>query len=107
MSSEGTAYSPSSSPRTKDRAEVHHDEGQYGSGPGLKDPDSAIQNSDRAYEKHLDKQADIVGPSPATRRPSDTPRYEHFEHREDRGSPTLSPPRPNTHLTNHPTASTA
>jgi len=107
MSSDGTAYSPSGSPRAKDWAETHHNEGQYGSGPGLKDPDSAIQNSDQAYANHLEKQANTVGPSPATRRPSDTPRYGHFEHREERGSPTLSPPPPKTHLNNYPTASTA
>ncbi|KAL5331949.1 hypothetical protein ACEPPN_001490 [Leptodophora sp. 'Broadleaf-Isolate-01'] len=107
MSSDGTAYSPSSSPCTKDWAETHHHEGQYGSGPGLKDPDSKIQNSDRAYANHLEKQAEIVGPSPATRRPSDSPRYGHFEHREESGSPALPLPPPNTHLANHPTASTA
>ncbi|CZT53017.1 related to aquaporin-9 [Rhynchosporium secalis] len=113
MSSDSTAYSPTASPRAKDWAESHHhNEGQYGSGPGLRDPDSTIQNSDRAYAKHLEKQADIVGPSPATRRPSspsDSPRYGHFEHRDERGSPSLSPPPQNneTDLAYHPSAKAA
>lgn len=107
MSSDGTAYSPAGSPRTKDWAETHHDEGQYGHGPGLKDPNSSITNSDQAYAKHLEKQADTVGPSPATRRPLNTSRYGHFEHREDRGSPTLSPQPQHTNLAKHPTSSTA
>ncbi len=91
-SSEATAYSPNSSPKRKDWAEVNQDnEGQYGSGPGLKEPNDPIQNSDAAFEHHLDKQANTVGPGPTsgTRRLSHTPRYEHFEHREYARSPTL------------------
>jgi len=65
------------------------DRGQYGSGPGLQDPNDPIQNSDSAYEKHLEKTADRVGDGPSTRRPSNTPRYEHLEHREHAQSPDL------------------
>lgn len=91
MSSEGTAYSPSSSPKTKDFAAMNRDnEGQYGSGPGLKDPNDPIQNSDQAFDRHMEKQRQTVGPGPSSgiRRPSHTARYEHFEHQEQARSPT-------------------
>lgn len=75
----------------------HKNNRGYGSGPGLQDPDDRIQNSDAAYENHLDKVAERVGAGPTTRRPSNTPQYEHFEHREDARSPTLSPPHRRLH----------
>lgn len=96
MSSDRTAYSPESSPKTKDWAEFNHDgRGQYGSGPGLKDPNDPIQNSETANENHQEKAADRVGAGPSIRRPSHTAQYGHFEHSAH-----------DHHLANAPTAST-
>lgn len=108
MSSEGTAYSPGSSPNKRDWAKMSSSNGgQYGSGPGLQDPDDPIQNSDTAFEHHMEKQANTVGPGPGsgTRRPSTGPRYEHFEHREHAQSPRLEA-EPDHRLSNIPTAKT-
>lgn len=69
--------------------------GQYGSGPGLTDPKDPIQNSDAAYKNHLEKQANAVGPSPATQRPSNGSQYEHVEHREHAQSPQHQSPSDN------------
>src|ERR1700678_2251066 len=39
LSSDETAYSPNTNPKTRDWAKINHDDrGQYGTGPGLKDP---------------------------------------------------------------------
>lgn len=68
---------PESSPKRRDWAQKP----EYGSGPGLKDPDDPIQNSDEAYLHHLDKQAEAVGDGPTARRPSShVPDVEHREH---------------------------
>jgi len=80
MSTSSTAYSPDSSPKTKDWAKPVSHQGKYGTGPGLQDPDDAIQNSDEAYEDHLEKATKAVGPGPSMRRPSDMPDVEHREH---------------------------
>jgi hypothetical protein len=57
MSSEDTAYSPDTSPKRRDWADINHDDkGQYGVGPGLKDPNDPIQNSERANETTRRKQ---------------------------------------------------
>lgn len=106
-SSDETAYSPNANPKRRDWAEINHDDrGQYGTGPGLKDPNDPIQNSERANENHMEKAANAVGPGPSIRRPSSSPKYEHFEHRDEAQSPTLSPPK-NHSLMHAPTASTA
>jgi aquaglyceroporin related protein len=102
-SSSDTAYSPESSPKRKDWAKMaQNNNGQYGSGPGLQDPDDEIQKSDRAFEDHQAKAANAVGAGPSLRKPSNhnTPQYAHFEHREHAQSPR------DYHLTNAPTAST-
>ncbi|TVY83969.1 Aquaporin-10 [Lachnellula suecica] len=81
--SEETAYSSVSSPKRKDWAAMGgNNPGKYGSGPGLQDPNDSIQNSDAAYENHLDKVAHTVGAGPTTRKPSDTPPHGRVEHRE-------------------------
>lgn len=107
-SSSDTAYSPNASPKKKDWAEINHeDQGQYGQGPGLKDPNDPIMNSDAAYKQHEQKARDKVGAGPSIRRPSSPgPRYGHFEHREHARSPTLSPPPHENMLQTMPTAST-
>jgi aquaglyceroporin related protein, other eukaryote len=97
-----TAYSPNANPKRRDWAEINHDDrGQYGTGPGLKDPNDPIQNSERANENHMEKAANAVGPGPSIRRPSNSPEYEHFEHRDEAQSPQ------NHNLMHAPTASTA
>jgi aquaglyceroporin related protein len=104
MSSDSTAYSPDTSPKTRDWAEINKDDkGQYGTGPSLKDPNDPIQNSEKANEKHQEKVANAVSAGPSIRRPSNnSPQYEHFEHRDDARSPSLQ----NSHLKNAPTAQT-
>jgi aquaglyceroporin related protein len=104
MSSDGTAYSPNTNPKTRDWAGINHDHtGQYGSGPGLKDPKDPIQNSERANRDHQEKAANAVGAGPSIRRPSDSsPQYEHFEHQDD----VQNPPPQAYHLANAPTAQT-
>ena len=104
MSSDSTAYSPEMSPKSKDWAEINQDDkGQYGVGPGLKDPNDPIQNSERANEQHQEKVANAVGPGPSIRRPSNnSPKYEHFEHQDDARN---SPPQ-NNPLANAPTTRT-
>lgn len=107
LSSHETADSPDASPKRKDWAKMNQDDrGQYGSGPGLKDPKDPIQNSDRAYENHMEKASDAVGAGPSLRRPSHSPKYEHFEHHDDGRSPTPSPPPQGHQLMNVPTANT-
>ena len=60
-SSSDTAYSPESIPKTKDWAQMaQNNNGHYGSGPGLQDPDDDIQKSDRAFEDHQAKAANAV-----------------------------------------------
>jgi hypothetical protein len=104
MSSDNIAYSPDTSPKTRDWAKINHDEkGQYGTGPSLKDPNDPIQNSVRENENHQEKAANAVGPGPSIRRPSNnSPKYEHVEHREDAQSPVPQ----NYHLAHAPTAQT-
>ena len=104
MSSDGIVYSPNTSPKARDWAEINHDDkGQYGTGPGLKDPNDRIQNSEAANRNHQEKAANAVGAGPSIRRPSnDSPQYEHFEHRDMGRSP---PPQDNL-LANGPTAHT-
>jgi aquaglyceroporin related protein len=121
MSSSDTAYSPDNSPKRKDWARLNkHENGGYGIGPGVRDPNDSIQNSDAKYEQHQEKVAQTVGAGPSTKTTSDTPQYGHFEHREYARSPVLSPPPPtqaqpltHEHLNEHlnqlhhaPTAST-
>jgi hypothetical protein len=61
-SSEETAYTPESTPKTKDWLAMNqNDSGKYGSGPGLQDPNGSIQSSNAAYANHLNKAADKVG----------------------------------------------
>lgn len=72
-------YSPESSPKKRDWAQKPEGD-SYGSGPGLKDPNDPIQNSDDAYRHHLEKQANAVGDGPTARRPSHLPEVEHHEH---------------------------
>jgi aquaglyceroporin related protein, other eukaryote len=88
MSSDSTAYSPDMNPK-RDWTEINHDDkGQYGAGPGLKDPKDPIRNSERANENHQEKVANAVSAGPSIRRPSNnSPKFEHFEHREDARSP--------------------
>lgn len=86
-------YCPESSPKRKDWAQAaQNTAGPYGSGPGLTDPNDDIQNSDDAYQHHLEKQAKAVGDGPTARRPSQLPDVEHREHAR---VPTLSPPHEN------------
>jgi aquaglyceroporin related protein len=101
MSSEGTACSPDTSPKRRDWTDINHDDrGQYGIGPGLKDPNDPIQNSERANENHQAKAADAVGAGPSIRRPSEnSPKCEHYEHRDDAPNSDLQ----NYHLENAPT----
>lgn len=92
MPSEGAAYSPEQSPKRHDWAKMNQQEnGGYGAGPSLRDPEDKIANSDVAYHAHQNKVANTVGAGPSTRRTSDTPQYEHFEHREHAQSPGSSP----------------
>jgi aquaglyceroporin related protein, other eukaryote len=101
-----TAVVHDTEPRRMDWADAGHDnKGQYGSGPGLQNPDSSIQNSDAAEADHLEKVANAVGPGPGQRTPSG-PRVGHFEHAEHAHSPTRSPPPQNYHLDNTPSIST-
>jgi hypothetical protein len=68
-----------------------------GTGPSLQDPDDTIANSDAAYHAHQNKVTKVtntVGDGPFTRRTSDAPCYEHFEHREHGRSPGLIPHQP-------------
>ncbi len=104
MSSDDTAFSPDTSPKRKDWAELNQDDkGQYGIGPGLKDPNDPIQNSESANENHQEKVANAIGAGPSIRRPSNnSPQYEHFEHLDDAQSP-----HPQKYqLANAPTAQT-
>lgn len=78
-----TAYYPESSPKRRDFAKSASHEGKYGTGPGLQDPDDPIQNSEQAYDEHLDKASKTVGAGPTTRRPSHHGDYEHHEHRQN------------------------
>jgi len=106
-SSEEISYSPNANPKGRDWAEINHDDrSQYGTGPGLKDPNDPIQKPERANENHMEKAAKAVGPGPSIRRPSGSPKYEHFEHRDEAQSPTLSPPQ-NHNFMHAPTESTA
>jgi aquaglyceroporin related protein len=104
MASEGAAYSPDTSPKRRDWADINHDDkGQYGVGPGLKDPNDPIQNSERANENHQEKAANAVGAGPSIRRPSNnSPKYEHFEQRDDARSSEAE----NYHLANAPATQT-
>lgn len=107
MSSDGTAYSPSADFKSKDWANHPQHDGQYASGPGLRDPDDPIQNPNKVHEIHMDKQERIDEPGPTSQGASnDRPRYEHFEHSEHARSPTLSA-QPALHLHNFHTATTA
>ena len=96
-SSSETAYSPETSPKRMDWAKINNDDrGQYGTGPGLKDPNDPIQNSNQAYENHLEKASNAVpsGPSmrqPSNRRSSNIPEVGHFEDRDDNSNQKLSP----------------
>jgi len=96
-SSSDTAYSSNSSPKHKDWAKPASHEGKYGTGPGLQDPDDKIQNSDQAYDDHLEKASKAVGAGPTMRKPSEA----DVEHRENVHSPSLD-----NHLYNTPTART-
>jgi aquaglyceroporin related protein len=99
--SSNTQYSPESGPKRRDWAQ--HPEGvPYGSGPGLADPNDDIQNSDAAYSRHLEKQANVVGAGPTARRPSHIPDVEHREHAQH---PAMSSPHENA-LHQVPTAAT-
>lgn len=93
MSTDSTAYSPNSSTKPRDWAEMNqHENDGYGIGPGARDPDDRIATSDAAYERHQDKVSRVVGDGPSTgsaRRSPDFPRYEHFEHSEHARSPRL------------------
>lgn len=78
-----------SDPKRKDWAE--NNKGQYGSSPGLQDPDDASQNPDTAEANHLEKAAQRVGArllQTPQRRNSETPRVGHFEHKEHTRSPS-------------------
>jgi aquaglyceroporin related protein len=106
-SSDRAAYSPDASPKRRDWTEINQDDrGQYGTGPSLKDPNDPIQNSQKANENHMAKAADTVGPGPSIRRLSHTPKYEHFEYRDEARSPTLSSHPQNNHLMNVPAVNT-
>ena len=94
-------YSPESSPKRRDWAQQQGD--TYGSGPGLTDPNDDIQNSDKAFQHHLNKQANAVGTGPPVRRPSDLADVEHCEHAR---SLRLSPPPHENALHQVPTAHT-
>ena len=87
--------SPAGSPRRRDFAEG------YGTGPGMIDPNDDIQNSDSAYNRHLEKQFKAVGDGPTARRPSHLPDVEHHEH-----VPTLSHPSHENELHQVPTHQT-
>ena len=86
---------------------AQNNNGHYGSGPGLQDPDDDIQKSDRAFEDHQAKAANAVGAGPSLRKPSNqnTPQYAHLEHREHAQSQSPQSPR-NYHLANTPAACT-
>ncbi len=106
-SSDRATYSHDANPKRQDWADINHDDrGQYGTGPGLKDPNDPIQNSETANENHMAKAADVVGAGPSIRRPSNTPQYEHFENLDEGRSPTLSHSPQNNHFTKAPTANT-
>lgn len=92
-SSSDTAYSSDARPKHHDWARLTSNNGKYGSGPGLQDPDDLIQNSDEAYEKHLDKASKAVASGPSMRKPSMDAEVEHHEHRK----PTHSPPPAENH----------
>ncbi|KAF4637313.1 hypothetical protein G7Y89_g771 [Cudoniella acicularis] len=106
-SSSDTAYSADPSPKRKDWANMnHHDRGQCSQGPGLKDPNDSIKNSNIAYKEHEEKAANAVGAGPSIQRHSSTsPHYGHFEHREHARSPTI-PQHQEYALNTLPTAST-
>jgi aquaglyceroporin related protein len=106
-SSDSPAYSSDANPKGRDWADINQeDKGQYGTGLGLKDPNDPIQNSPAAHENHMAKAENVVGPGPSIRRPSHTPRYEHFEYRDEARSSTISHTPQNNHLTDIPTANT-
>lgn len=51
-------------------------QGQYGSGPGLQDPDDPVMNSESRNQAHLNKAANAVGAGPTVRRPSEHQRQD-------------------------------
>lgn len=105
----GITHSESSSPKRRDFASRNDARNSgYGSGPGLKDPNDKIQNSDIAYDKHLDRAARVVGNGPIIKPSgrSHSPEYGYAEHLEHRRSLTLPSPSPGLSLHDIPTAST-
>ncbi|KAG0646997.1 hypothetical protein D0Z07_6087 [Hyphodiscus hymeniophilus] len=94
-------HSPQTSPTSRDWAQKSG--GEYGSGPGLTDPNDSIQTSDEAYRHHLEKQRKTVGDGPTARRPSHLPEFEHHEHAQN----STSHPTHETELYQLPTAGTA
>jgi len=96
-SSSDTAYSEDySSPKRRDWAEIdpsnEKNNGKYGIGPGVINPNDPIQNSDTRYDQHKEKVANTVGPGPGTKPSGPPAQHGHVEHREHATSPPLSPP---------------
>jgi aquaglyceroporin related protein len=91
-SSSEPEYSPERSSQRKNWAVDSKNAGKYGIGPGLQNPEDPIQNSDEAYEEHMEKTANIVGSGPTMRSPSNVPQAEHFEHRDARSHAYPPPP---------------
>jgi hypothetical protein len=96
--SSNTAYSDhqdDQSPTRRDFATKHNNSNNdYGSGPGLINPRDKFQRSDSAYNDHLDKTVNAVGPGPSLKPTgrSKSPEFGYSEHHEHRRSSTLSPP---------------
>jgi aquaglyceroporin related protein len=63
---------------------THDHKGKYGSGPTLKNPKSAIQNSEKAENEHVEKATQIVGAGPSLRNPVEQPENQHIEYRHER-----------------------
>jgi len=80
MSSDGTAYSQDTHSPTGKWANMKDDDrGQYGSGPGLQDPDSKIERSDTAEANHERKAANVVGGGPSLQSPHSQDHHQHIE----------------------------
>ncbi|PQE06256.1 hypothetical protein CJF30_00005219 [Rutstroemia sp. NJR-2017a BBW] len=76
-------------------AKHNNSNNEYGSGPGLIDPGDKFQRSDSAYNEHLDKAVNTVGPGPSLKPTgrSKSPEFGYAEHHEHRRrSSTLSSP---------------
>ncbi|KAH8588600.1 aquaporin-like protein [Bisporella sp. PMI_857] len=84
------------SPRVGDfdpESAPYHNHGQgQGQGPSLQDPNDPIQQSDKAYGEHLNKQAKAI-PAGPTVKPvaSRSPEAHHIEHADDSSQRTVSP----------------